>query len=106
MYAVVIASLKTRGAFIRLQLATPKPLGFSGHSPSRAARRTPTLRHLKLEGGKSWTKPKWKMGRFMKVLYHIWLFVAHALDKSITKIETAILNALEMTPPELSADIL
>ena len=31
--------------------------------------------------------------------------VAHALDKSITKIETAILNALEMTPPELSADI-
>lgn len=31
--------------------------------------------------------------------------IAHALDKSITKIETAILNALEMTPPELSADI-
>ena len=31
--------------------------------------------------------------------------MAHALDKSITKIETAILNALEMTPPELSADI-
>lgn len=31
--------------------------------------------------------------------------VAHALDKSITKIETAILNNLEMTPPELSADI-
>jgi rod shape-determining protein MreB and related proteins len=31
--------------------------------------------------------------------------VAHALDKSIIKIETAILNALEMTPPELSADI-
>ncbi|WP_027418716.1 rod shape-determining protein [Crocinitomix catalasitica] len=31
--------------------------------------------------------------------------VAHALDKSISKIEEAILNALEMTPPELSADI-
>lgn len=31
--------------------------------------------------------------------------VAHSLDKSITKIETAILNNLEMTPPELSADI-
>lgn len=31
--------------------------------------------------------------------------IAHALDKSISKIETAILNALEMTPPELSADI-
>lgn len=31
--------------------------------------------------------------------------IAHALDKSISKIEAAILNALEMTPPELSADI-
>jgi len=31
--------------------------------------------------------------------------IAHALDKSITKIEAAVLNALEMTPPELSADI-
>lgn len=31
--------------------------------------------------------------------------VAHALDKSIAKIEAAVLNALEMTPPELSADI-
>jgi rod shape-determining protein MreB len=31
--------------------------------------------------------------------------VAHALDKTITKIEEAILSALEMTPPELSADI-
>ena len=31
--------------------------------------------------------------------------IAHALDKSISKIEEAILNALEMTPPELSADI-
>lgn len=31
--------------------------------------------------------------------------VAHCLDKSILKIEAAILNALEMTPPELSADI-
>lgn len=31
--------------------------------------------------------------------------IAHALDKSIIKIEAAVLNALEMTPPELSADI-
>jgi rod shape-determining protein MreB and related proteins len=31
--------------------------------------------------------------------------IAHALDKSIAKIEEAILSALEMTPPELSADI-
>jgi rod shape-determining protein MreB len=31
--------------------------------------------------------------------------VAHALDKTIQKIEAAILSALEMTPPELSADI-
>ena len=31
--------------------------------------------------------------------------VSHALNKSITKIEDAILKALESTPPELSADI-
>jgi rod shape-determining protein MreB len=31
--------------------------------------------------------------------------ISHALDKSISKIEAAVLNALEMTPPELSADI-
>ena len=31
--------------------------------------------------------------------------IAHSLDKSISKIEEAILSALEMTPPELSADI-
>jgi len=31
--------------------------------------------------------------------------IAHALDKTISKIEEAILHALEMTPPELSADI-
>lgn len=31
--------------------------------------------------------------------------IAHALDKTIAKIEEAILSALEMTPPELSADI-
>ncbi|MDK2910857.1 MAG: rod shape-determining protein MreB [Bacteroidales bacterium] len=31
--------------------------------------------------------------------------IAHSLDKSISKIEAAILHALEMTPPELSADI-
>lgn len=31
--------------------------------------------------------------------------IATALDKSISKVETAVLNALENTPPELSADI-
>lgn len=31
--------------------------------------------------------------------------IAHAVDKSISKIETAIINTLEITPPELSADI-
>ena len=31
--------------------------------------------------------------------------IAHCLDKSISKIETAITNALEHTPPELYADI-
>lgn len=31
--------------------------------------------------------------------------IAYCLDKSISKIETAVLNTLEMTPPELSADI-
>ena len=31
--------------------------------------------------------------------------ISQALDKSISKIEEAILNALETTPPELSADI-
>jgi rod shape-determining protein MreB len=31
--------------------------------------------------------------------------IAHCLDKSISKIEAAVLHALEMTPPELSADI-
>ncbi|MFI3240018.1 MAG: rod shape-determining protein [Bacteroidales bacterium] len=31
--------------------------------------------------------------------------IAHCIDKSISKIETAILNALEQTPPELYADI-
>ena len=31
--------------------------------------------------------------------------IAHCLDKSIMKIETAVLNALELTPPELAADI-
>jgi len=31
--------------------------------------------------------------------------IAHALDKSITKIEDAVLKALENTPPELAADI-
>jgi Actin-like ATPase involved in cell morphogenesis len=31
--------------------------------------------------------------------------IAHCLDKSISKIEMAVLNALESTPPELYADI-
>lgn len=31
--------------------------------------------------------------------------IAHCLDKSLTKIETAILSVLEKTPPELYADI-
>jgi rod shape-determining protein MreB len=32
--------------------------------------------------------------------------IAEAIDKSVQKIEMAVLNALENTPPELSADIL
>jgi rod shape-determining protein MreB len=40
-----------------------------------------------------------------KEIYVSFQEIAHALDKSISKIEEAILNALEMTPPELSADI-
>jgi rod shape-determining protein MreB len=31
--------------------------------------------------------------------------IAHCLDKSISKVETAILSVLEQTPPELYADI-
>ena len=31
--------------------------------------------------------------------------VAHCIDKSVAKIETAVLNALEHTPPEIYADI-
>jgi len=31
--------------------------------------------------------------------------IAHALDKSISKVEGAILKALEITPPELASDI-
>ena len=38
-------------------------------------------------------------------IYVSYVEIAHALDKSISKIEEAILSALEMTPPELSADI-
>lgn len=40
-----------------------------------------------------------------KEIYVSYQEIAHALDKSIAKIEEAILSALEMTPPELSADI-
>lgn len=32
--------------------------------------------------------------------------IAHCLDKSVAKIETAVLNALEHTPPEIYADII
>ena len=31
--------------------------------------------------------------------------IAHCLEKSLNKIETAVLNVLELTPPELYADI-
>ena len=31
--------------------------------------------------------------------------IAHCIDKTIAKIETAVLQALEATPPELYADI-
>jgi rod shape-determining protein MreB len=31
--------------------------------------------------------------------------ISHALDKSISKVEDAILRALENTPPELASDI-
>ena len=40
-----------------------------------------------------------------KEIYVSYQEIAHALDKAISKIEEAILSALEMTPPELSADI-
>lgn len=40
-----------------------------------------------------------------KEIYVSYIEIAHALDKSVSKIEEAIMNALEMTPPELSADI-
>ena len=32
--------------------------------------------------------------------------ISHAIEKSISKIEAAVLNALENTPPELYADII
>ena len=40
-----------------------------------------------------------------KEIYVTYEEISHSLDKSISKIEEAILSALEMTPPELSADI-
>lgn len=40
-----------------------------------------------------------------KQIYVSYSEIALALDKSIAKIEEAVLKALEMTPPELSADI-
>ncbi len=38
-------------------------------------------------------------------LYVTYQEIAHALDKSISKIESAVLEALAMTPPELASDI-
>jgi rod shape-determining protein MreB and related proteins len=40
-----------------------------------------------------------------KEIYVSYTEIAQALDKSISKIEEAVLNALEITPPELAADI-
>ncbi len=40
-----------------------------------------------------------------KEIYVSYKEIAECLDKSISKIEEAVLTALEMTPPELSADI-
>ncbi len=40
-----------------------------------------------------------------KEIYVSYMEIAHAIDKSIAKVETAIMNALEVTPPELAADI-
>jgi len=40
-----------------------------------------------------------------KEIYVNYSEIAHCLDKSISKIEAALLSALENTPPELSADI-
>jgi rod shape-determining protein MreB len=45
------------------------------------------------------------MSGIPKEVYVSYVEIAHCLDKSIAKIEEAILNALEMTPPELAADI-
>jgi len=40
-----------------------------------------------------------------KEVYVSYSEIAHCLEKSISKIEEAIITALEMTPPELAADI-
>src|SRR5450759_4459239 len=40
-----------------------------------------------------------------KEIYVNYAEIAHCLDKTISKIEAAVLNALEMTPPEPAADI-
>ena len=40
-----------------------------------------------------------------KEIYVSYKEIAHALDKSIAKIEGAVLTALSMTPPELASDI-
>jgi rod shape-determining protein MreB len=45
------------------------------------------------------------MSGIPKEVFVSYVEIAHCLDKSIAKIEEAILNALEMTPPELAADI-
>ena len=45
------------------------------------------------------------MSGIPKEVFVSYVEIAHCLDKSISKIEEAILKALEITPPELSADI-
>lgn len=40
-----------------------------------------------------------------KEIYVNYKEIAHALDKSIAKVESAVLDALAMTPPELASDI-
>ena len=45
------------------------------------------------------------MSGIPKEVFVSYVEIAHCLDKSISKIEEAILRALELTPPELSADI-
>jgi rod shape-determining protein MreB len=45
------------------------------------------------------------MSGIPKEVYISYVEIAHCLDKSISKIEEAVMKALEVSPPELSADI-